>query len=44
VDGLLGELNKGGYCAIGYSDNNAILINGKFPQTVSEMLQTAMVW
>jgi hypothetical protein len=42
VDGLLRELNEGGYYAIGYADYIAILINGKFPQTVSEVLQTAL--
>jgi hypothetical protein len=42
VDGLLGELNEGGYYAIGYADDIAILLNGKFPQTVSEVLQTAL--
>jgi hypothetical protein len=42
VDGLLGELNEGGYYAIGYADDIAILINGKFPQTVSKVLQTAL--
>jgi hypothetical protein len=41
VDGLLGKLNEG-YYAIGYSDDTAILISGKFPQTVSELLQTAL--
>jgi retron-type reverse transcriptase len=29
VDELLGELNEGGYHAIGYADDLAILINGK---------------
>jgi hypothetical protein len=42
VDGLLGELKEGGYYATGYADDIAILINGKFPQTVSEVLQTAL--
>jgi hypothetical protein len=42
VDELLGKLNKGGYYAIGYADDMAILINGKFPQTVPEVLQTAL--
>jgi hypothetical protein len=41
VDKLLRELNEGGYYAIGYADDIAILINGKFLQTVSEVLQTA---
>jgi hypothetical protein len=35
---FLGELNKGGY----YADDIAILINGKFTQTVSEVLQAAL--
>jgi hypothetical protein len=42
VDELLGELNGNGYYAIGYSDDVAILINGKFPSTVSELLQLAV--
>jgi hypothetical protein len=42
VDGLVGELNEGGCYAVGYSDDIAILINGKFPQAVSEVLQTAL--
>jgi hypothetical protein len=42
VERLLGELNEGGYYAIGYADDTAILINGKFPQTVSEVLHTVL--
>jgi hypothetical protein len=42
VDDLLWELNYRGYYTVGYSDDIAILINGKFPQTVSEVLQTAL--
>jgi hypothetical protein len=42
VDGLFGKLNEGGYYVIGYADNIVILISGKFPQTVSEVLQTAL--
>jgi hypothetical protein len=42
VDELLEELNEGGYHARGYADGTAILINGKFPQTVSEVLQTVL--
>jgi hypothetical protein len=38
VDDLLWELNSNGYYTVGY----AILINGKFPYTVSEVLQTAL--
>jgi hypothetical protein len=42
VDGLLRELNEGGYYAIEYADDITILINGRFPQTVLEVLQTAL--
>jgi hypothetical protein len=42
VDDLLCGLNKNDYCIVGYVDDIAILINGKFPQTVSEVLQTAL--
>jgi hypothetical protein len=38
----LWELNDSGYYTVGYADDIAILINGKFPQTVSEVLQTAL--
>jgi hypothetical protein len=41
VDGLLGELN-GGYYSIRYVHDIAILMNGKFPQTISEVLQAAL--
>jgi hypothetical protein len=42
VDDLLWGLNNNGYYTVGYADDIAILINGKFPQTVSEVLQTAL--
>jgi hypothetical protein len=42
VDNLLWELNSNGYYTVGYADDLAILINGKFPYTVSEVLQTAL--
>jgi hypothetical protein len=42
VDDLLWGLNNNGYCTVGYADDIAILINGKFLQTVSEVLQTAL--
>jgi hypothetical protein len=42
VDDLPWELNNSGYYTVGYADDIAILINGKFPQTVSEVLQTAL--
>jgi hypothetical protein len=41
VDELIWELNDGDYYTVGYADDIAILINGKFPQTVSEVLQGA---
>jgi hypothetical protein len=34
VDDLLWERNKDGYYTVGYADDIANLINGKFPQTV----------
>jgi hypothetical protein len=37
VDDLLWELNSNGYYTIRYADDIAILINGKFPYTVSEV-------
>jgi hypothetical protein len=42
VDDLLLELNGNRLYTIGYADDIAILINGKFLQTVSEVLQTAL--
>jgi hypothetical protein len=39
---LLWGLNNNGYYTAEYADDIAILINGKFPQTVSEVLQTAL--
>jgi hypothetical protein len=36
------ELNDCGNYTVGYADDIAILINGKFPHTVSEILQTAL--
>jgi hypothetical protein len=42
VDDLLWELNYRCYYTVGYADDTAILINRKFPQTVSEVLQTAL--
>jgi hypothetical protein len=41
IDDLIWELNKKGYYTAGYADDIAILINGKFPHTVSEVLQMA---
>jgi hypothetical protein len=42
VDELLWELNDSDYYKVRYADDIAILINGKFPQTVSEVLQMAL--
>jgi hypothetical protein len=42
VDELIWELNDSGYYTVGHADNIAILISGKFLQTVSEVLQTAL--
>jgi hypothetical protein len=42
VDNLLWGLNNNDSYTVGYADDIAILINGKFPQTVSEVLQTAL--
>jgi hypothetical protein len=42
VDDHLWDLNSNDYYAVGYADDIAILINGEFPYTVSEVLQTAL--
>jgi hypothetical protein len=42
VDDLLQELNHEGYYTVRYADDIAILIQGKFPSTVSECLQMAL--
>jgi hypothetical protein len=42
VDDLIWGLNNDGYYTVGYADDIAILINGKFPHTASEVLQTAL--
>ena len=42
VDELLVILNERGYYSIGYADDVAIIINGTFPNTVSEILQSAL--
>jgi hypothetical protein len=39
VDELLWELNDDDYYTVGYVDDIAIIINGNFPQTVSEVLK-----
>jgi hypothetical protein len=42
VDDIIWELNSNGYYTVGYADDTAILINEKFPYTVSKVLQTAL--
>jgi hypothetical protein len=42
MDKLLWELNDNDYYTEGYADDISILINGKFPQIVSEVLQTSL--
>jgi hypothetical protein len=42
MDDLLCELNLRGYYTVGCADDLAILINGKFHRTVSEVLQTPL--
>ena len=42
VDELLWNLNEPGYYSIGFADDIAIIIRGKFPRTVSEVLQNAL--
>jgi hypothetical protein len=42
VDDLLWGLNSNGNYTVGHADDIAILITGKFLQTVSEVLQTAL--
>jgi hypothetical protein len=42
VDKLIGGLDRNGYYTLGYADDIAILICGKFPNTVSELLQEAL--
>jgi hypothetical protein len=42
VDELLSGLNKNGCFTAGYAHDIAILIIGEFPQTVSEVLHTAL--
>jgi hypothetical protein len=43
VDDLLCGLNCNGYYTIRYADGIAMLISGKFPQTVSDVLETALI-
>jgi hypothetical protein len=42
MDDLLWELNNDGQYTLRYADDTAILINGKFLQMVSEVLQTSL--
>ena len=38
VDGLLEELTQEGYYIEGYANDIALLVSGKFPDTVSDMM------
>jgi hypothetical protein len=42
LDNLIGGFSGNGYCTLGYVDDFAVLIRGKFPNTVSELLQEAL--
>jgi hypothetical protein len=42
LDKLMGGLNWNGYYTLGYADDIAIFIHGKFPNTVSELPQEAL--
>ena len=42
MDDLLRDLNEAGYYSIGFADDIAIIIRGKFPSTVSEVLQNSL--
>jgi hypothetical protein len=42
VDDLIWCLNNNGHYTVEYADDITILINGKFPQTLSEVLQTTI--
>jgi hypothetical protein len=42
VDDLIWGVNNDGYYTVGYANDIAFPINGKFPHTVSEVLQTAL--
>ena len=42
VNSLLENLNKGPFQTVGYADDIVILVNGKFPETVSSTMQNAM--
>ena len=42
VDGLLKRLERNGVTVIGYADDIAILVNGKFPSILSELLERSL--
>ena len=42
MDELIGGLNGSGYYSLVYADDIATLISGKFPNTISELLQDAL--
>jgi hypothetical protein len=42
VDGLVAVINDQGFSAFGYSDDIVIIVHGKFPNTVRELMQAAL--
>jgi hypothetical protein len=42
ADGLLVQLNKEGLHRQGYADDLALLITGKFPNAISELMQRTL--
>ena len=42
MDGLLRTLNEGGVYAQGYADDLAIIVTGKFANTIKGVMQTAL--
>jgi hypothetical protein len=42
VDELIEGLNENGYYMLGYADDIAILVSGRFPHNVSKLLQEAL--
>jgi hypothetical protein len=42
MDKPIRQLNVSGCYTMGFTDNIAILVSGKFPDTISELLQEAL--
>ena len=43
VDGLFKDLTQEGYYIKGYADDIALLVSGKFPDTVSDMINHGLI-